>query len=176
MLVTDHGKPVTDLRETDFEVFDNGVLQQIEFLGFQQTPIDAILVLDMSASVAGEALENLKNAGHQFLAALKKDEQAALVTFSDVITLRSPLSNDIGRMHDALIQTNPIGDTSLMDACYAGLMLQNQNPAGRCLWYSATGSILSAGCQTKWSWRSRNAAMWLLMPYRKPIAGPNVSS
>ena len=52
MLVTDHGKPVTDLRETDFEAFDNGVHQKIEYVGFQQTPIDSILVLDMSASVA----------------------------------------------------------------------------------------------------------------------------
>jgi len=123
MLVTDHGKPVTDLREADFKVFDNGVLQEIEYLGFRQTPIDAILVLDMSASVAGESLDNLKNAGHQFLVALKKDERAALITFSDVISLRSQLSNDVERIDDALIQTKPIGDTSLIDACYAGLML-----------------------------------------------------
>ena len=77
----------------------------------------------MSASVAGESLENLKNAGHQFLVELKKDERAALITFSDVISLRSPLSNDVGRMHDSLIQIEPIGDTALIDACYAGLML-----------------------------------------------------
>ena len=123
MLVTDHGKPATGLTGADFEVLDNGVPQEIEFLGFQQTPIDAILILDMSASVAGESLENLKNAGQQFLAALKKDERAALVTFSDVISLRSPLSNNLERIRDALIHTNPTGDTSLIDACYAGLLL-----------------------------------------------------
>ena len=123
MLVTEHGKPVTDLRETDFEVFDNGVPQKIEYVGFQQTPIDSILVLDMSASLAGETLESLKNAGNQFLDALKKDERAALITFSDVVSLGSSLSNDIERAKRALDHVTPIGDTAMIDACYAGLML-----------------------------------------------------
>ena len=123
MLVTEHGIPVTDLQKADFEVFDNGVPQEIEFLGFRQTPIDAILVVDMSASVAGEPLANLINAGHEFLRALRKDERVALITFNDIISLRSPLSNDVEHTHAALIQTNPIGDTSLIDACYAGLIL-----------------------------------------------------
>ena len=100
MLVTDHGKPVTDLRETDFEVFDNGVPQKIEFVGFQQTPIDSILVLDMSASVAGETFESLRNAGSRFLDALQKDERAALVTFGDIVSLGSSLSNDIKRVKE----------------------------------------------------------------------------
>jgi len=114
---------VTGLQKADFEVFDNGVPQEIEFLGFRQTPIDAILVVDMSASVAGEPLANLINAGHEFLRALRKDERVALITFNDIISLRSPLSNDVEHTHAALIQTNPIGDTSLIDACYAGLIL-----------------------------------------------------
>jgi VWFA-related protein len=125
LLVTDRGRPVTNLQETDFEVFDNGVPQEIKFLGFQQAPIDTILVLDMSASVAGDTLTNLTNAGQQFLAALKKDERAALITFSDVISLRSPLTSEVRRVHDALVQARPTGDTSLMDACFAGLMLAN---------------------------------------------------
>jgi Ca-activated chloride channel homolog len=123
MLVTEHGKPVTDLRETDFEVLDNGVPQQIEYVGFQQTPIDSILVLDMSASVAGESFENLKNAGSRFLDTLEKDERAALVTFGDVVSLGSPLSNDFERVKRALDHATPTGDTTMIDACYAGLML-----------------------------------------------------
>ncbi len=123
MLVTHNGKLVTGLRETDFEVFDNGVPQKIVFVGFQQTPIDAILVLDMSSSVAGESFDNLRHAGTQLLNALKKDERAALVSFGDVISLGSPLSNDVGRVKNALDQARPAGDTSLIDACYAGLML-----------------------------------------------------
>ncbi len=123
MLVTNHGKPVTDLQKADFEVFDNGVPQEIAFAGFQQTPIDAIFVLDMSASVTGESFENLSEAVDQLLDALKKDERAALVTFGDTISLGSPLSSDIERVKRALDRTKPLGDTSLIDACYAGLIL-----------------------------------------------------
>ncbi len=92
-------------------------------MGFQQTPIDSILVLDMSASVAGESFESLRNAGSRFLDALKEDERAALVTFGDVVSLGSPLSNDKERVKWALDHATPIGDTTMIDACYAGLTL-----------------------------------------------------
>jgi VWFA-related protein len=123
MFVTDHGTPVTGLRETDLEIFDNGVPQKIEFLGFQETPIDSILVLDMSASVKGESFESLRKAVGRFLDALKTDERAALLTFGDIVSLGSPLSNDKARVKKALDQATPIGDTSIIDACYAGFML-----------------------------------------------------
>ncbi len=123
MLVTDRGKQVTGLREADFEVFDNGVPQKIEYVGFQQAPIDAILVLDMSTSVAGESLRNLINAGNRFLDALKPDEQAALITFGHAVKLGSPLTTDLKRVKDALNQAKPFGNTSLIDACFAGLAL-----------------------------------------------------
>ncbi len=123
LFVTDHGTPVTGLRETDFEVFDNGVPQKIGFVGFQQIPIDTIFVLDMSASVKGDTFESLRNAGGRFLDALKKNERAALVTFGFAVSLGSPLTNDINAVKKALDQATPVGDTSLIDACYAGLML-----------------------------------------------------
>jgi Ca-activated chloride channel homolog len=123
MLVTDQGKPVTGLREADFEVFDNGVLQKIEFSSFQQMPINATLVFDMSASVAGESLKHLISAGSGFLDRLKKDEQAALITFGHAVKLGSPLTGDIESVKTALKQAKPFGNTSLIDACYAGLTL-----------------------------------------------------
>lgn len=123
VLVTDHGKPVPGLTSTDFEVLDNGVPQQIEFASSEAISIDAILTLDMSASVAGELLDHLRSAGHVLLDGLRKDDRAALVTFSHVVALGSTLTSDLGRVKAALDSVQPFGDTSLIDASYAGLIV-----------------------------------------------------
>jgi hypothetical protein len=46
---------------------DNGVRQKVEFLSFERIPISATMVLDLSGSVAGEMLDNLKSAGSALL-------------------------------------------------------------------------------------------------------------
>jgi hypothetical protein len=47
------GRPVTDLKATDFEILDNGVLQEITEITYERLPIDVTLLLDVSASVTG---------------------------------------------------------------------------------------------------------------------------
>ena len=123
VLVADHGKPVTGLQAVDFEVLDNGVRQEVGFSGFERMPISATMVLDMSRSVAGELLDRLKGAGDVLLKGLKKDERAALITFSHAVKLGSPFTTDHERVKTALDSAQPFGDTSVIDASYAGLIL-----------------------------------------------------
>jgi VWFA-related protein len=123
VLVTDHNKPVLGLAQADFQVLDNGVPQQIEFAKSEEIPINAVLVLDLSASVAGERLDHLRSAGHVFLDELRKDDRAALVTFSQVVMLGSTLTADLGSVKAALDRVEPVGETSLVDASYAGLIV-----------------------------------------------------
>ena len=53
VLVTDNGRPMLGLRPADFEVFDNGVPQEVEYVSYDQIPLNVVLVFDMSDSVAG---------------------------------------------------------------------------------------------------------------------------
>ena len=69
VLVTDNGQPVRGLGPADFEIVDNGVPQQVELVSFDEIPLNVILALDMSDSVAGERLEQLRGAGGGLLAA-----------------------------------------------------------------------------------------------------------
>lgn len=124
VLVTVNGKPVGDLTADDFEILDDGVRQEIQGARLQkQMPVTAIMVFDMSGSVHGEMLFHLKNAASRLLSDLKSDDKAALITFSNAVVLGSSPSGDLTRVKLALDQAKPDGNSSLIDASYAGLML-----------------------------------------------------
>src|SRR5687768_6453484 len=60
--VTDRRAIVRGLSASDFEVRDNGIVQQVELASFEQLPLNILLALDLSQSVAGERLTDLKTA------------------------------------------------------------------------------------------------------------------
>jgi VWFA-related protein len=128
VLVIDGGKPVQGLKAADFEVFDNGVRQEIAYAGQEDIPFNAVLALDLSDSVAGSRLFNLKNAVGKFLDALKGNERATLMTFNNAIALVSSAADDVAQLKASLNRVRPMGNTSLIDASYAALMVSESHP------------------------------------------------
>ena len=131
-LVTDNGQPVRGLGPADFEIRDNGVVQQVDLVSFDQVPLNTVLALDMSDSVAGERLDSLRVAGSAVLAGLKPADQSALVTFSHVVQLGAKLTHDVGSVRAALSRATGMGNTALFDGTYAGLTVGGAE-AGRAL-------------------------------------------
>jgi VWFA-related protein len=132
VLVLDGGRPIPGLKPADFEVLDNGVAQQVELVSFENIPLNVVLALDMSDSVAGERLEQLQDAGRAVLGGLTRGDQAAVVTFSHAVTLAAPLTADIAAVRNALDEAWGIGNTSLADGVYAAMMV-GEADAGRAL-------------------------------------------
>ena len=130
VLVTDDGQPIRDLGPEDFELLDNGVRQQVELVSFDQIPLNVILALDMSDSVAGERLDQLRAAGAGILAALKKEDQAALVTFSELVQRDAALTSTVATVQAAIGAAHGTGMTALVDGTYAGIMV-GESDAGR---------------------------------------------
>ena len=95
VLVTDRDKAVLGLKPSDFELRDNGVLQQVDLVSFEQIPLNVVLALDMSDSVIGERLENLRGAAGAVLDGLKPEDQAGLITFSHVVVQASRLTSPL---------------------------------------------------------------------------------
>jgi VWFA-related protein len=123
VLVTQDGKPVRGLRAADFEVLDNGVRQSVDFVSSEQLPLNVVFSFDMSDSVEGERLQNLRDAGRAVLDGLKKDDQAALVTFNHEVVVGPSLTTDTRIVRNALDSAIPTGNTSLIDASSAGVLL-----------------------------------------------------
>ena len=129
-LVTDNGQPVLGLRPADFEVVDNGVPQTVDLVSFDEIPLNVILALDMSDSVAGDRLTQLRDAGGRVLQALHKDDQAALVSFSHAVQLQSRLTTDAAAVRATLDGLAGTGTTALVDGTYAGIMI-GESDVGR---------------------------------------------
>lgn len=130
VLVTQDGRIVRGLTPDQFEVIDNGVQQRVDLASFEDLPIDLVLAFDMSGSVSGDRLDHLRDAGRAALGGLARDDRAALLTFSQRLTLRHELTSNLPAVEAALNQVDSTGDTALIDGTYGGLLL-GQEAAGR---------------------------------------------
>jgi Ca-activated chloride channel homolog len=152
VLVTQNGQPIHGLGPADFEVLDNGVPQNVDLASFEQIPLNVILALDVSASLEGLRLGHLQTAGSTALNGLRPDDRAALVTFSHVVNQRSDLTTNVDRVRAALETVGGSGQTSLVDAAFAGMML-GESDVGRSLMI-----VFSDGVDTA-SWLSAESVL-----------------
>ena len=121
VLVTEGRTPVAGLTERDFELRDNGVLQKIEIVDADDVPLNAVLALDTSASIAGRRQKDLIGAGHALLDDLKPVDRAALTTFSHAVSPAIALTSDLRAVGAALDAIRPEGLTAVMDGVYVAL-------------------------------------------------------
>src|SRR5436853_7406679 len=82
------GALVTDLKQEDFKIFENGKPQQIRYFARETNlPLTLALLLDVSGSVQ-RFVELEKNTATRFLeTVLRPDDQALLMGFSSTIIL-----------------------------------------------------------------------------------------
>ena len=119
-----NGLAVRGLTSRNFIVRDNGVVQTIDSVALEELPIDLTLVIDVSQSLSGARLASLVQAGEELTDALRRDDQAALVTFSNQIALRLPMTSDRARLRAELQRLTSGGSTALRDAVYLAIQLR----------------------------------------------------
>ena len=130
-LVTEGGRAVAGLKAGDFRLRDNGVLQEIDSVTIDEAPISMLLALDTSNSVEGPTLNHLKQAAVTAVDALYQTDRAAVMTFADAVTLRADWSSVTAATRTAIASAESGGSTSLYDAGYAALTLQDSLPGRR---------------------------------------------
>ena len=130
VLVTEKGQVVRGLQASDFEITDDGVVQQVSLLSAEQLPLNVIMAFDMSASMAGDRLNHLRLAAGAVIAGLRDEDRAALLMFNSALRRPAALTRDFQQVYASLDVLEPQGLTALIDGTYAGLMLADAD-AGR---------------------------------------------
>lgn len=150
--VTERGRSVQGLTAADFEIFDNGVRQQVALVATEDLPLDLVLALDVSGSVEGERFAHLHETSIAALKTLRAADKAALVTFTHRVALPVPLTEGAARLAAAIEALPHVGKTSMIDAAYAALAHADSG-SGRALVI-----VLSDGVDTA-SWLTAASVM-----------------
>jgi VWFA-related protein len=94
-VVTDRqGRRVSGLKKEDFEVYEDGVLQEITHFTAEERSLRLVLVFDVSVSMEA-VLPEVKQEALGLLASLRADDEVSVVTFaSDVRKLSGWMTNE----------------------------------------------------------------------------------
>ena len=119
--VTDReGRFVTDLEESSFRVYEDGVQQEINFFTKTQLPIALALLIDTSASM-DEKMTTAQEAAIGFAQRLRPEDLAEIVDFDSRVNILQPFTNDLEQLERAIQRTTAGGSTSLYNAIYIAL-------------------------------------------------------
>jgi Ca-activated chloride channel family protein len=123
------GGLVNDLRREDFQLWEDGIPQQIRSFGIDVNPISIVLLLDSSATAKGE-LKKIKEAAEDFAQALSSEDRFSILTFDDEVKKILDWTSNPKDVRKALGKIEPGLRTALYDAMYLGAD-QFQNVEGR---------------------------------------------
>jgi Ca-activated chloride channel family protein len=112
------GKPITDLKRADFQLFDNGRLREIVDFQSDPTPISLLLLVDLSGSMAVEGRwDAAMSVAQQLELFLKpRQDEVGLYAFDRRLQELAPFGAPLGDVQYILKSLRPFGMTSLYDA------------------------------------------------------------
>lgn len=114
-VVDKRGRPITDLTQGSFEIYEDGVKQQISRFEPSAAPFSVVIMLDMSGSTLGFR-QVLKQSAFRFIDALSPSDRVAVVEFYDKINLRNDFTTDRGTIAHSIEASNGRGKTQLYKA------------------------------------------------------------
>lgn len=109
------GHLVNDLTRKDFRVFENGNEQPLNDLALRQVPVDAVLMVDASSSVAS-FLDDFRHAAEGFAAKLAANDRISLIKFDDRVELLQDWTQSRFQLRRALSRIEPGMFTRFNDA------------------------------------------------------------
>ena len=114
-IVTDkRGRYVPGLTVKNFTVLDDGQPRKIETFDAADSPLSAILILDVSGSMLMK-IDEARRAAHAFVDALKPKDEVGLMTFSTTVVGWIDFTKDRAVLHEAIDAAQTQGETALYD-------------------------------------------------------------
>jgi VWFA-related protein len=156
--------PVAGLGRADFQLFDNGVLQEIDDVRVAQVPIDLSLFMDTSGSTSG-VQGTMREDVRRIVGMLRPDDRFRLLTIGLSVQETIPWS-PAGAAVD--INVRPVGGISLVYDAIATALLHPIDTGRRHLIVALTdgsdcGSIVKPDMVIQMAARSEAVLYWIVM-------------
>jgi len=110
-----NGHLVSDLTRSDFRVFEDNSQQPLSDLALRQVPVDVVLMVDSSSSVA-KNIDDFRRAAEGFADKLQADDRISLIKFDDRVELLLDWTQSRFQFHRALTRIEPGVFTRFNDA------------------------------------------------------------
>lgn len=124
-VVTDSaGRPLSNLRQENFQLYEDGKLQTISNFGTAQTPFEIALLLDTSGSTR-EDVVLIRQAANSFIQSLRAGDRVGIVAFNTIaegtnkiatVEVLTPLTSDRKALSTAVENLGASNGTPYYDA------------------------------------------------------------
>jgi VWFA-related protein len=113
---------VPGLKQGNFQVIEDGVVQQVQSVRIAQTPITAVMLLEFAAN-SYYFINDMQNAAATFFRTLRPDDYIAVITYDLRTHILTDFTNNKQIVADALRSLTIPGfsDTDVFDALYETL-------------------------------------------------------
>lgn len=151
------GQLVKTLTRESFRVWEDGREQRLSDLALRQVPVDVVLMVDASSSVAAN-LEDFRRAAGEFAALLAPDDRISLMKFDDRVELLQDWTTSRLQLRRSLRRITPGVFTRFNDALYLAAREHFDTGARR-----RAVVVLSDGIDSGRGWASTEAALRALL-------------
>ncbi|MCI0420781.1 MAG: VWA domain-containing protein [Acidobacteria bacterium] len=125
------GRRITDLAKEDFQIYQDGVAQEIKYFGHENVPISVVLLIDTSGSMEGSPLVEAKVAALAFLNESRPRDAVSLVSFNDKVEVIRPFTSEMLKIRTGVHSLASRGGTALYDALSKAVDLMETAPHPR---------------------------------------------
>ena len=106
---------ITDLRQEEFAIFEDGVQQQIAFFGKVAAPFHVVLMLDTSSSTQ-DNLKQIQQAAVAFVEQLQPADRVKVISFDDSVKDLNEFTSNRETLRSAIYSTTSGAGTKVYDA------------------------------------------------------------
>jgi VWFA-related protein len=172
-------KSVTGLKASDFEVYDNGVRQEVAEVSYGKLPIDVTVALDISFSVTGVLLERLRSGVVTLMRDLAREDRLRLMLFNSRVSRVVDFTTDEKKVEAAIKGAAAGGGTALFDSISVALVSTAPRDRRQLVVVFTDGndstSTTQPGMLTNVALRTR-AAVAMVLPGNGPVVVTGSSS
>jgi len=136
--VTDKdGNFVRDLKADDFAVYQDGVLQKLDFFGTDERseltrPLAAVFALDISGSIQPEEIIKQRDAAESFIRLLRPESVFAVLAFNYQIRVLQDFTSDPAKISQSFRKIGPAeGSTKIFQSIDRAVSMLKRGPAWR---------------------------------------------